>query len=103
MSENEVYESHRMDESTPEVEETGGKTELEYIWDNIIVNALKYAPRDTAGEVANVAEIAIKKEIDGLLYDTVRRNVANAIGDAIKEVKEHFMEIVDETKCEEKE
>ena len=70
-----------------------GKTDLEEVWDDIIVNALKYIPKYTANEVADVAEIEMKKQINGVLRSAVERNVTNAIGDALVEVKKHFMEI----------
>ena len=70
-----------------------GKTDLEKVWDDIIVNALTYIPKYTANEVANVAEIEMKKQINGVLRSGVERNVTNAIGDALVEVKKHFMEI----------
>ena len=103
MSENEIDELHRMDESTPEAKETGSRAELEYIWDDIIVHVLEDIPRSTAGEVADVAESRMKKEIDGVLRSTVKRNVANAIGDALEEVKKHFMEITKTVNQEEEE
>ena len=70
-----------------------GNTGMEDVWDDIIVNALKYISRYTANKVADVAEIEMKEQINGVLRNAVERNVTNAIGDALVEVKKHFMGI----------
>ena len=82
-------------------EERTSKAEMEKIWDDIIVDAVTSIPWETADKVAMRAEREITEKIGEILRRTVKRNVANAIGDALTEVKEHFMEITESTNPEE--
>ena len=106
MSENtkEITEGkvENVDKSEAEVEKTE-KTELDYIWETIVENATRYIPRDTADNVTKKAKEEIDSELDRVMQVIVKRNVRNAIEDALAEVKEHFIGIAEMTCPEEKE
>ena len=106
MSENtkEITEGkvENVDKSEAEVEKTE-KTELDYIRETIVENATKYIPKNTANDVTKRAKGEIDYELDKVMQVIVERNVKNAIGDALVEVKKYFMGIAEMAHPEEKE
>ena len=83
-----------VDTSEAEVEKTG-KTELDYIWETIVENATRYIPKNTANDVTKKAKGEIDYELDKVMQVIVERNVKNAIGDALVEVRKYFMGIAE--------